>query len=50
MAPVSVFLSFVPFQMLKRMGKGSREINSAALECEVPVSVMLPEPADYSLS
>ena len=32
MAAVSVFLSFVPCQMLKRMGLGSREINSVALQ------------------
>ena len=35
MAAVSVFLSFVPFQILKRTRQHSREIISIALKSEV---------------
>ena len=51
MAAVSVFLSFVPFQILKRRRQHSREIISMALKkAKFPRQCHAPGLTDYSLS
>ena len=50
MAAVSVFLSFVPFQTIKRTSQHSREIICIALKAKFPSQCQASALADYPLS